>query len=560
MTSDSSSPFLLESFGVRTASGWTSTRLSAEANRGESLALIGRAGSGKTLIFEQLVGVARPGVETLGKAQLGRISWVPQDARLAVLPTDRVWSLLGLSGFKIRLKQLTGARIAQTAAELRSLDLLKNLGLDPERVAEMPFRELSATERRCVLFARALLADPDVLLIDGWDEQMDGASRKVIGEVLREQMHRGLAVVLASRRYPLPDFQETRALSLEDADAPEAPVPLLSKASPKTAHEHVLLEVNRLTVERKRLGMFKRRASAFVLDGASLFVRHGESLALLGVRGAGKSTLLEAISGLTQATRGTLRVDGNDVTQARGRRVRRLRRQVQLVFQDAASVLDGHRTVQAHLEEAMALKRGLPGSPAEWLERLGLSSRLLRAPADQLSASEGQRVDLARSLVVAPKLVLFDAPEVSGAGEDGGVLAALIRAEKAHGRAFLIATSKPELARSLSDRVAILHAGRIVELGPTEEVLERPGHPLTVALLSNGAIPNHDPTRPSAGCPFVSKCERRQLPHCNEKEPMLAPLQPLSGATTELEPGTRRVACFHPIVFDDSVPSTGRGA
>lgn len=512
------------------------------------MALIGRAGSGKTLIFEQFVGVARPGVEALGEAHFGRVSWVPQDARLAVLPTDRVWSLLDLNGFKIHLKQLTGANLTQSPTALRALDLLRTLNLDPERVAEMPFRELSVTERRCVLFARALLATPDVLLLDGWDEQMDGPSRRTFARVLREQMSHGLSVVLASRRYPLPDFQETRALSLEDADGPEAPVPLLSKTSPKTPHEHVLLEVNRLTVERKRLGMLKRRAPAFALDGATLFVRHGEALAVLGVGGAGKSTLLEAISGLTQATRGTVRVDGNDVTQARGRRIRRLRRQVQLVFQDAASVLDGHRTVQAHLEEAMALKRGLPGSPREWLERLGLSPRLLRAPADQLSGSEGQRVDLARSLVVAPKLVLFDAPEVSGAGEDGGVLAALIRTEKAQGRAFLIATSKPELARSLSDRVAILHAGRVVELGPTEEVLERPGHPLTRALLSNDTIPAHDPTRPVAGCPFVSQCERRQLPHCSEKEPMLAPLTPLSGSSTELEPGTRRVACFHPIV------------
>jgi ABC-type glutathione transport system ATPase component len=220
---------------------------------------------------------------------------------------------------------------------------------------------------------------------------------------------------------------------------------------------------------------------------------------------------------------------------------------VQLVFEDASSMLDGHRTVQAHLEEAMSLGKGLHGSPTEWMERLGLSPRLLQAPADQLSASEGQRVDFARSLVVAPKLILFDAPEISGAAEDGGLLAAVFRAEKSQGRAFLVATSKPELARSLSDRVAVLYAGRIVELGSTRQVLERPGHPLTRAILSQEPIPEHDPTKPKVGCPFVSKCARRQLPQCDEKEPMLAPLHSISSPESGSEPAPHRVACFHPI-------------
>lgn len=544
------SPLLsLDSFGVKTASGWTSPRVSTELRRGESLAWVGRAGSGKTLILEQLARVFRPAVEPVGKMRVGKFAWVPQDARLAVLPTDRVWTLVGLSGMSVRLRQAMGTQLTPSADENRAIELMKRLRLDADRIAELPFRELSATERRCVLLTRALLSNPEVLALDGWDEQMDGSARRAIGEILTDFLRAGGGLILSSRRYPLPDFRETRTLSLSEADGADAPVPLLQKAPVQPPHEHVLLEVNRLTVQRRRVGILRRRPPAYLIDGASLYVRHGESLVLLGTAGSGKTTLLQAIAGLGAPSHGTIRVEGNDVTQARGRRARRLRRQVQLVFQDAAAVLDGYRTVQAHLEEAMSLRKGQKGSPGEWLERLGLSPRLLRAPADQLSASEGQRVDLARSLVVEPRLILLDAPEVSGAAEDGGVFSALVRSEKAHGRAFLIATSSAELARSLGDRVAIFHAGRVVELGTAKQVLERPGHPLTRALVQGESLPVHDPTAPSSGCPFVGRCNRRQLPQCDEREPMLAPLR----TSTESESGPesdggRRAACFYPIV------------
>lgn len=544
---ENSTRLSLISFGIKTASGWTSSRFSIELSRGETLALIGPSGSGKTLILEQFVGALRPGIEKLGQARIGRIAWVPQDARLAVLPTDRVWSLVGLSGLGVRLQQATGRRPSLSEDETCSVELLRRLRLDPDRLAELPFRDLSATERRCVLVAQALLMSPEILVIDGWGEQMDGPTRRAVAEVLRERISAGLCVVLTSRRYPLLDFNETRVVTIGEAENVDPPVPLLQKAASADPHAHVLLEVNRLTVERKRRGLLRRRPPAVVIDGASLFVRHGESLAVLGVAGSGKSTLFEAISGLIPASRGTVRVEGNDITQARGRRARRLRQQVQLVFQDAASVLDGQRTVQALLEEAMSLGKGLRGSPSEWMERLGLSPRLLQAPADQLSASESQRVDFARSLVVSPKLILFDAPEVSGAGDDGGILAALFLAEKSRGRAFLVATNKPELARSLADRVAVLHAGRIIEMGPAKQVLARPGHPLTLALLCNTSIPEHDPTSPKRGCPFVSQCERRQLPKCDQQEPMLAPLS-FPSAESEGVLGARRVACFHPLV------------
>jgi len=217
------------------------------------------------------------------------------------------------------------------------------------------------------------------------------------------------------------------------------------------------------------------------------------------------------------------------------------------VFQDATAVLDGNRTVAAHLLEAQSLGGDRSHSPAAWLERLGLSPRLLRAPADQLSASESQRIDLARSLIVSPRLVLFDAPEVSGAESDGGLIASVLASEKANGRAFLVASSNPEIAKSLADRIAILHAGRVIELGTRDEVLNRPGHPVTWAMLHGGEIAPSDPTAPCHGCPHTPLCARRQLPQCNEREPMLAPLLHRPDDSESVVPGQHRVACFQPI-------------
>src|SRR5690606_10505723 len=122
-----------------------------------------------------------------------------------------------------------------------------------------------------------------------------------------------------------------------------------------------------------------------------------------------------------------------------------------------------------------------------------------------------------------------------------------IQSEKASGRSFLVATADPDLAYSLADRVAILHAGRVIELGTRHEILDHPSHPLTQALLGGHPIPLFDPTRPVIGCPFVMECSRRQLPQCQQTEPMLAPLH-ASDAAESLETGNRRVACFHPIV------------
>lgn len=555
MVDETQGDILCRDFGVAAASGFRTDPLSFRLTGGSVLALVGPLSCGKSLVLESLAGVRRPSVERFGRAEVPAVGFVPQDARLAALPTDRTFNLVGLRGWPQWLYQITGLRLPSPPFEEEIGDLLLRLRLDPDRINGLLFRDLSLSERRSVLLASQLRKRPKFLLIDGWDEMTDDHGRNALVEVLRPYLEGGMGLLVSSRRSPPRGLLEASTVTMGSLAVGELPVPLIQKPKQRKAHGHPLLEVARLTATRRRGSVIHPLRPAVPVDGASLFVRHGECVVLLGAAGSGKTTFLTTLAGLLSPQKGRIRVDNHDVTYARGARARRLTRDVQLVFQDASAALDGGRTVAAHLEEAMALNPRASGSPSEWLERLGLSPRLLKNPADHLSASESQRVDLARSLVLAPRLVLFDSPEVSAADVDGGTVYAAIRAEKAAGRGFLIATSRPEVASALADRVAIMHAGRIVELGDAQEVLGQPGHPVTQALLTTGPLDPSPQTERAEGCPHVQKCARRRLPDCSDQEPMLAPLFPRSEEHAA-DAGGHRVACFHPISEDAPAPKT----
>ncbi len=561
MTTASHALLSCENWGICTTSGWESPLISLDLQQGQVAAIVGKAGSGKSLLLEQIVGVQRPGVSPRGELHCPSFQFVPQDARLAVLPTDQVGALVGLVGWRATARRWFGISPAPTAEEKRIAGWMSRLRLDPSRLAHLPYRELSATERRSILICRSLLAQPKLLIVDGWDEMMDAHGRAALADILREEMKSGLALLTTSRTYPLRGLHEARNISLgHHEESGDLALPLLGKRISLKATAQALLEVKNLSVSHRKPGLLRRPPPAFPVNGASFSIQRGETLVLLGAAGSGKTTLLETIAGLQSPSTGQIHFTGHEVTNARGSRARRLRREVQLVFQDASSALDGPRSVKSHLDEARSLSNSDSISPGRWLERLGLSPRLLKSPADQLSASESQRVDLARSLVRSPSLVLLDSPEVSGAESDGGLISSLLSAEKSRGCSFLVATSDPEIALSLADRIAVFHAGRVVELGSREEVLRNPSHPITQAILTQSALAPASPTKPLRGCPHVHECPRRKLPLCSEKEPQLTPLRTIEDLNDliayeeQAQPREgphsfqRRAACFQPII------------
>lgn len=536
----------LEGYAVRTSDGFTTSPLSLVLEPGRCIVLAGQTGSGKSILLERLAGIRRPGMERLGSTIGPRPALLPQDARLAALPTDSAWTVLGLSRRRLSLRRLVSFGWGLTENERSAAQTLERLGVHFPRIFDLPFSSLSGGERRCVILAAALSTFPSTLLMDAWDEVADRGQRQRIRAELARHQARGMALIIASRRFPPLDLDCDEALELNAPSEREHAVPLLPKKDAFARHAQVLLSVERLSVARRQIRIGRSNPTAWVVDGASFYVRHGECLALFGPPDAGKTTLLYAIAGLTRPVAGVLHLEGHDVTYAQGARAKRLRRDVQLVFQNAAAVLEDHRSVLSHLKEASRLRHP-DVDESRWLELVGIPKHLAHTPAGQLSAAHAQRLDLARSLALEPKLLLWDTPEAAAAGLDGGALASTVLHQKRQGQSFLLATSDAELVSALADRVAVMLAGRIIEFGSKDAIFRAPAHPATRAILDGAPLAARDPTAPARGCPHVAECPRRRMPHCDEGEPMLAPLTSILHPGAESAPGERRVACFFPM-------------
>ena len=267
---------------------------------------------------------------------------------------------------------------------------------------------------------------------------------------------------------------------------------------------------------------------ARALDGADLELSPGEVVALVGESGSGKTTLARTLLGLERPTRGEVRYGDHPVDYS-GRGLRALRRRVQLVLQDPAGALNPRHTVYDSVAEGLRIHGLVDSDPAgrseiemvaEALSNAGLrppESLFLRYP-HELSGGQRQRVLIAGALAMGPDLLVADEPVSSlDASIRGEILALLLKLREEFGLGVLVVTHDLGLAWNIADRVAVMYLGRVVESGPTEEVLGRPEHPYTQALLSvvpetermepvvlRGEIP--DPTRIPGGCRFHPRC------------------------------------------------------
>ena len=265
---------------------------------------------------------------------------------------------------------------------------------------------------------------------------------------------------------------------------------------------------------------------ARALDRAALVVRAGEVVALGGESGSGKTTLARSLVGLTRPAAGEVRWDGRALDRS-ARGLKRLRRHVQLVLQDPLGALNPRHTVYESVAEGLRVHRLVAGSGSTETELVAqaLSSAGLRPPEGlflryphELSGGQRQRVLIAGALALQPQLLIADEPVSSlDASIRGEILALLLRLREQLGLGVLVVTHDLGLAWNIADRIAVMYLGRVVESGPTEDVLTSPQHPYTQALLSvvpeieglepvvlHGEIP--DPTRIPAGCRFHPRC------------------------------------------------------
>jgi peptide/nickel transport system ATP-binding protein len=311
-------------------------------------------------------------------------------------------------------------------------------------------------------------------------------------------------------------------------------------------------------------GWLSRGAVVRAVDGVSLAVRRGETFAIVGESGCGKSTLARVLMRLASPTSGNVVFDGRDVSTASGTALQTLRQRMQFIFQDPFSSLNPRMSVaklvgeplEVHAPELSAAQRR--DRVAELLRKVGLRAEYAERYPHEFSGGQRQRIGIARALASGPKLIIGDEPvsalDVSVQAQVINLLGDLSRDM---GLTLVIIAHDLGVIRHMSDRVAVMYLGRIVESGPTEEVYTNPRHPYTRALLASiptmggrpagtraavlGEMPS--PTAPPPGCRFHTRCPHAQA-LCKTETP------PLQGAT----PHDHHVACHFWDTLPDAPP------
>ena len=292
-------------------------------------------------------------------------------------------------------------------------------------------------------------------------------------------------------------------------------------------------------------GLLGEKRELTAVAGIKLELFPGETLGLAGESGCGKSTVARLLTALIPPSQGLVRYRGKELDTMDREGMAHFRKDVQMIFQDPFSSLNPRMRVSEIIAEPLAIHRiGTPGERRErvagLMERVGLSADQLSRFPHEFSGGQRQRIGIARALAVSPKLIIADEPvSALDLSIQAQIINLLQEVKKELGLAFLFITHDLSVLRHLSDRIAIMYLGRIVETGSRDGVLSSPLHPYTEALLS--AIPSIDPERrgrrvlargelpsplsPPSGCPFHPRCPyaeelcARERPELQEKEP-----------------------------------------
>ncbi|MEZ5133182.1 MAG: ABC transporter ATP-binding protein [Mycobacterium sp.] len=502
---------------------------------GEVLALVGESGSGKSTLAMAvpglLAGNARmsgsirlAGVElagasdsTLTDVRGGKVGVIFQEPMTAFNPVYTI-------GWQICEAVRMHRDVSAAEARARAVELLDLVDMpEPTKRVDYYPHQLSGGQRQRAMIAQALACDPVLLIADEPTTALDVTVQAEILDLIRDLRSRvDAAILLITHDMGVVADLADRVMVMKDGAVVESASAADLFADPRQPYTRALLsavphlgagrlsvseivepapepEVPALSLREATIEFTSGSKSTFrAVDSVSLQVGSGEVVGLVGESGSGKSTLGKAAVGLVKLTSGSVALAGTDITRLSQRRLRGPRTKVGVVFQDPGSSLNPRWPVGQAIAEPLALHTGMSAAQRgarvdELLDQVQLARGLRNRYPHQLSGGQRQRVGIARALALNPALVIADEPTSAlDVSVQARVLRLLRELQAEHGFACLFISHDLAVVEELSDRIAVMQSGRLVECGPARSVLNNPAQPYTARLIA--AVPVPDPT------------------------------------------------------------------